>query len=512
MADFLSPLLALTAAEDVVLKVTISLLILVLGHLSVRALNTGIRSIWINKNNESRKEIEEKEETVQYLSYILDAGVILLTLLYLNAGLTSQISVELVNFLPKLLSVILVGILGFIAINLFTKVGTQFMKKVGVDSYFQELGFSGGTLGVVTGLIKGFLYLLVLQIALRQIGIGDTFINELVTASSWAAAALAAALIFWGFKDLFRNFAAGVYLQNSRLVRPGEEVRMGGENGEIRDISIFSTTVNTEEGYTLLQPNTAIMDSTLKFKRTKNDIETLEEIKSYFVADSPGNSGPAAAEMALDIFGHRNSQSQIEERQESYEGSSKEKMIESIEDLTNNNVKGAFIQAEKIKDLENELKAWFNDGALILPSFRKQQIFPDSEGGEYVLSVGIEENEILSIDPDPQTGGVYFIGTENFENAMEPEDNGYIVLAPKGTTAYWRIKNDLIYSDKNQYEEISKTLEARLTKILRQGRILEDVMPENVRDYIEDWRADRYASRLWQPTGEDDVDETSENN
>jgi small-conductance mechanosensitive channel len=512
MADFLSPILALTAAEDVVLKVTISLLILVLGHLGVRALNATVRSLWISKNNQSRKEIEEREETIQYLSYILDAGVILLTLLYLNAGITSQISVELVNFLPKLLSVILVGILGFIAINLFTKVGTEFMRKVGVESYFKEIGFSGGTLSLVTGLIKGFLYLLVLQIALRQIGIGDTFINELVTASSWAAAALAAALIFWGFKDLFRNFAAGVYLQNSRLVRPGEEVRMDGENGEIRDISVFSTTVNTEEGYTLLQPNTAIMDSALKFKRTKNDIETLEEIKSYFVADSPQDSGQASAEMALDIFGHRNSQSQIKERQKNYEGSEKAQMIQSIEDLTNNNVKGAFVQAEKIQDMENELKAWFNDGALVLPSFRKQQIFPDSEGGEYVLSVGIEEDEVLSIDPNPQTGGVYFIGAENFTNAMEPEDNGYIVLAPKGTTAYWRIKNDLIYSNKNQYEEISKTLEARLTKILRQGRILDDVMPENVRGYIEDWRADRYASRLWKPTGEEDVDEASEDN
>lgn len=499
MADVVNSLLAFTAVEDVVLKVMIALLILIGGHLGIKLLNAGIRKLWIKGRELTKHEIEDREETLQYLGYILDAGIIILSLLYLNAGLTAQISVEFASFLPRLLSVILIGLLGFIGINLFTRIGAEFLKAVGIENYFKEIGLSSSTLGLVTGLVKAFLYLLILQIALEQIGVGDTFINELVTASSWAAAFLIAGLIFYGFKDLIRNFAAGVYLQNSRLVRPGEEVRMEQETGEIRDISLFSTTVNTEAGYTVLKPNAAIMDSELRFKRAKNDIETLEDIKKYFLVDDGARSSAAAIELALDIFGYRNPKADIAEKADEIEGAEKARLIGAVEELTQKNVRGAFIEQLKIDGLENEFKAWFNNGALIIPSFHKPSIFPDAEQGEYVLAVGMEGDEVIAIDLGSRSSGVYFIDAEELQESMIDEDHGYIVLASKGTTAHWRIKNELIYSDKDDYEGLSKTLEARLTKILRQGRILTDVMPEAVTNYIEDWRTDRYASRLWKP-------------
>ncbi len=100
---------------------------------------------------------------------------------------------------------------------------------------------------------------------------------------------------------------------------------------------------------------------------------------------------------------------------------------------------------------------------------------------------------------------------------------GYIVLAPKGTTAHWRIKNDLIYADKSIYDELSKTLETRLRKIMRQGRILKNSTPNSMKKYLEKWSRedDQKLTRVWKPegfTGEkeklggENNDEASENN
>jgi hypothetical protein len=207
-------------------------------------------------------------------------------------------------------------------------------------------------------------------------------------------------------------------------------------------------------------------------------------------------------EMALDIFGYHVSQEKLAEKSETNDA-----LLENIEEKTNNEVKTGYVEREKITKLGDELKAWFNDGALVALTLDKQEVIPEGEG-RYVLGIGIEENEVLVIDPSKGSGGVYFVNQSSLIESMG-EDDGYSVLAPNGTTAHWRLKKGLLYSDKNYYEELSKTLEARLNKMIRQGRIMKPVMPSSVRSYVDDWRSGKYASRVWKPT--EGQDETSEN-
>ncbi len=516
MTGFFTQLFTPVTGEDAFVKVLGALTILVLGHLGVKLLDYVFKSIWINRRDElTRKDVEKRNETLQYFSYLLDAGLIILALLYLNTGLTTSATQEFVAFLPEFVSAMLIAVLGIIAINLSVKVGGELLRVIGVESYFREVGLSENALNVITGLVKGFLYLILLQIALTQMGIGNTFIDELVTASSWALAFLIAGLVFYGFKDLLRNFAAGIYLKNSRMVRPGEEVKLEEENGEIRDVSLFSTTLDTDSGYTLMTPNVDIMESNIRFKRTKTDIDTLEDIKKHFVAQHPSYCGPAAMEMALEIFGYRHDQDTIGEKSGTTreEGTDREELMEAVEELTDQEVKTAFIEYDKINDIGDEFKAWFDEGALIVPNFYKPAIFPEATTGHYVLSVAVEGNEILVVDPSKHTGtgGVYYIDADRLYDAMGDFDHkrGYIVAAPEGSTAHWRIKNGLVYSDKSYYDELSKTLEARLRKLLRQGGLLKNVMPSPIEKYLEDWRSGQRVTNLWKP-GEEDED--TENN
>lgn len=486
-------------------RLILTLLILVIGHLFVRLYKQGISKLVLEGREGNIKDVKEWKNKIQYSVYVLDAIVIGFALFYLNSSTTEGVVSELTSYLPEILSAILIAILGIIAINVFTKLTEDFLKTIGIRNYFRDAGLSANSLKAVSSLLKAFLYLVLLQLVLGELGIAESTINELVRASSWAVAFLVAGLLFYGFKDLFKNFAAGVYLKNSRLVRPGEEVRIGDESGEINQVSLFSTSVDTNSGYTVLTPNSKIADSDLKFKRTKNDLDTLDEISSYFVAQHPSYCGPASMEMALEIFGHRHSQDEIGEKANlsKESGVDEDDLMKAAEELTNSEIKTAWIQHDKISDLGDEYKAWFNDGALIVSNFFKPEIFPEATAGHFVLSVGAEDDEILNIDPSGTNGGVYYVNKETLYDAMGDfgHQRGYIVVAPKGTTAYWRIKNDLIYGDKTLYSELSKTLESRLKKILRKGRILKNATPESVDEYMQDWTADQKLTRVWKPEG-----------
>lgn len=503
MIEFLSPLLEFVGREQASVKITVTLLILVFGHLGVKATKIAARNFWIDGNEEiTKKQVMDRQEALKNGGYLLDAGIITAALIYLNNSFTNAFFSEVANFVPNLLSAALVGVLGIIGIRLLTKLTENFMKTIGTTSYLREVGFSSSAVKVIASLFKGFLYLVLLQLALAQLGIGNTFVRELVNASSWAAAFLVAGLLFYGFKDLFQNFAAGIYLKNSRFIRPGEEIQIGDEETEIRDISLFSTSLNTNSGKTVISPNSRVMDSDISFRRTKNDLDTLEEIKNYFVAEKPEDSGAATIQMALEVFGYRHEQPELKEKLG--ENPEPEDLIEAFEDLTEGDISAAFIEEEKITDTAAEFKTWFNDGALIIPKFDKDSLFSESEKSEYALSVGVEGREILMADPSSKKGGVYYIDREKLRNAMKSieDERGYIVIAPEGTTAQWRIKNDLLYSDKNYYDELSKTLEARLTKIMRRGRIMEEAMPEAVSSYLEKWQAQGDVTRLWSPNEE----------
>lgn len=487
------------------LRVLGALLILVFGHLFVKVLKLVFRKLWIRDSGEAtKKDIERREENIRLGGNILDGAFISAAILYLNAGISQSLFTDLVSMSPRILSALLIGILGVVLIRIVTRIFKDFLNTVGFSSYLREIGLSRSASNLIAASAKAVLYLALFQVVLAQLQIGYTFLSQLFNAATWAFAFLVAAIVFYSLKDLFQNVAAGFYLKNSHLVRPGEEVKIDGETGEIKEVSLFSTSVNTDSGYTLLTPNSRLMDSPLRMKRTQSDLETLEDITSYFVAQDPSYCGPASAEMALEIFGYRYDQHRIGEKSDIDDnGVEEEDLMEAVEELTNRDVRTAWVGYDNITDLEDEYKSWFNDGALIISNFYKPEIFPDATTGHFVLSIGVEGEEILNLDPSGTNGGVYYVHKDTLEDAMAEfgHKRGYIVLAPKGTTAYWRIKNNLIYADKSLYDELSKTLESRLRKIMRKGRILKNSTPEPMEEYVEKWASEEKLSRLWRPEG-----------
>lgn len=518
MVEFLTPLIDFIGREQATVQIMVTLSILIIGHLGAKFVKTVGRRLWVAEAEITKKELIRRQEALQYTGYIIDASAISVALLYLNTGITREIVQRTAEFAPRLLSAMLIAVLGLLVIQIVTRLGENFLRTMGIQNYLREIGVSHNGVRVISGFFKAFLYLILLQISLDQLGVGDSFVRELITASSWAAAFLIAGLMLYGFKDLIENFAAGIYLKSSRLVKPGEKVYLDDDSGEIRSVDLFSTEIGTGGGYNLVTQNKNIMDADLKFKRSKGDLDTLEDIKKYFTAQDPSYCGPASAEMALNIFGYRFNQNEIGAMAgtEKGVGTMPEDIIEVVEELTDEEVKGAYIEYDKVTDLSDEFKTWFNDGALIIPNFAKPVLFPQANTAHYSLCVAVEGDELLIVDPSADTvsGGVYYADSSEMLEAMgefEGRTRGYVVLAPEDTTAYWRINEGLIYSDENLYDHINKNMELQLRRILRQGRILKNVLPDQLEDYLEKWEKDEKVGRVWKPEEGGEEDEDTDN-
>jgi small-conductance mechanosensitive channel len=475
--------------ESPLVKVLGTVVILTLGHLLTRLYKRAAEKFIIERNEGlSAKKIKEIESKIQYTVYVLNAGVIAVALVFLNSQISKEIFEGTVQGIPHVISVILILVLGIIAVNIFTRLASDFISTLGFKNYIRNAGVGREIIELGELALKVVLYLLIIQFIFTQANFAESTVEEFITAASWASVLLAAGLFFYGFKDLFQNLAAGLYLKNSRAVKPGEKVKLEDQTGEIERISVFSTEIDTKDGYSMTVQNQQLMDSKFKFKKGKSDVETLEDIASFFAAGRDESRGLSSIEIALDILGHNINEESLEVSEDSEE----EDLQEVIDDETEGEIRTAWIDDEKSKNIVDEAKTWFNDEGLVIARIDRSSVLPSAEGVSYMMIAGVEDSDILLVDPS-NPSRVYYAGEESVNEGLK----GYLVLTPQDTRASWRIKNDLIYSSLDFYDDLSKNLENRLRKILRQGSIMESSQPKHLSNYIEDWKSAEKASGVW---------------
>ncbi len=453
---------------------------------------------------------------------VVEYAVVVLTLvtatIYINASAVGQLSRRIVGYAPRVITAALLFILGIILVKGVIALIRGFIENLNVKRQARTVGVSPKVLdGFLTG-IKLFLYFVVLEIAIIQLGVSTHIIDTTVTAASYGIVLLLVLLGFFGFKDLIQNYAAGIYLRGSDVLKPGKRIKLDDETGEIRETSTFSTTINTDSGYFLLSPNKNLMDREILFKRVAADVDTLAEITEYFVSEQSEYRGAAAGEMALTMFGFDATQGDISEELDDTHPTPDE-LGTVLESMAGGELRYGFVEGGKITELGTEAKVWLDNEALLIPYLDKEVLFPGSETERYVLVVAVEGDELLVVDPETNgAGGVYYVEASEMQNAITATDGGgYIVLAPRGTTSFWRIKNELVYANLSLYRQLSKNLEVQLSKILRQGDVLKQVVPNVVEDFMEGWRAEETGdavTTMWQPNGNGtgEEDEPSDDN
>ena len=492
--------------DPVLLRLILVVLILVLGFslsrifskLVFRIKTKGIKSV----NN--GVVAMDQFMSVRVIRFLTIFSTVTIALLLLQVNLFDDFFVDFYVWLPKLISLALLVLLSFLIVNFIEKVLLFFSENTGLTEYLVETDKTG-ILEFIIFIIKFLLYIISLVTIMSIFNINILSIYKLLTSFGIGVFLLLLGFLFIALKDVVANAGAGMILSFSTNIKLGKIIKLGDDEGEIRKISKLSVSILTNKGEMIRIPNKILLNEKTYFKKTRSDIFTLEQLQKYFVSQKPSYCGPSSAAIALSIFGYDFTQEEIGAlaKTEVGKGTHPVELGKVVERLTDKKVLTLWIDFDKITDVKHEIASWLQQDALVMVDYKKSFVFPEAKKAHYSLCVAVQADELLLIDPSPNTGGVYYVNVHTIARGMDTYSKliggkrGYLVYAPKGSTAYYRIKNGLFYSDKTLYEDITKKLEKELDKILTNSKIIENILPPKLRKYMKKKEKEEKVIRLW---------------
>jgi small-conductance mechanosensitive channel len=134
-----------------------------------------------------------------------------------------------------------------------------------VGSYLQnelpKRGIIGGK--TIALAMTGILYAIVLTVAVTQLGIGETILNNVITALVWGmAAALAIGFgvgLAYGLKEAIPSFIKGNTTIQPTL-KKGQRISYKEHTGTVQEVGAFSVILKDEQGRTIVVPTKNLMD------------------------------------------------------------------------------------------------------------------------------------------------------------------------------------------------------------------------------------------------------------
>lgn len=496
---------------------TTTSLLVVLGIGLAGFLTAKIGSSVLIEFSKNKETISARHvRTIKIFRYLVSITAIIAALVYMGVDIGHGIVIadflsKTYSLLPSILLAMLFIVLALAIINTIV----FFLKKVFDISGVTEIMSEQNKEPLLNGMMIAARIALYFFSVLFLMNLFGMDISKITNAIGWllyAIAGLALLYVFFGTRVFVENFIASIYLKASNSFKLGQKIKIDGMEGSIRSISNQGVTIKPESGYATFIPNREFVKKEISFRNIETDLDTLESIKSYYVEQKPSYCGPACASMALKIFGYNEPQSKIGELANTEigtnakgAGTKPDVLIDVVQKLTSNKVKGAWVNVEKITDLKSEARLWLNQGALLIVDYKKSFLFPEAKKAHYAVCVAVEGDELVILDPSGKKGGVYLADAEKLYRGMDTfseylqSKRGYIVLAPEGTTAYYRIEEGLIYSDPNLYEELSNKLKTELYRLTEKTELLETVLPLRVKNFIRKWREKDKIARLWKP-------------
>ncbi|HLC36577.1 MAG TPA: C39 family peptidase [archaeon] len=493
------------ASGTVLTNIGLAVLAIVLGILIGRILKLAFIAINNRFNFVNRSAVTAFTNLLE-LFFLVTFTV--LALGYVGVNQATIILENLLSLIPPLLSLILILFLGLIFINLFVDLIIGLFFRLGFGNYLSNIGLTNRFISNSSIVLKIFLFLIVLISSLNFVGLNIPSVELVITSVIVVFVLIAGGMTYYVFKDPMANFLLGIYIEKN-LFKAGQRTRIGNFSGEILSITSHGVLIKLDSGSNILIPNKEVLSKHIYFQRANTDLSRLENIRANYVTQLRSYCGPASAAMMLNFYGFDKATQEIlgnlsETKQPG--GVKPNKLIEAVKQFTEGNVIGAKINFEKIYNLKEEAKNWLSEGAMLIMWFKKPVLFPEksSKSGHYVLCVGIEGDELIIMDPSPQTSGVFLIDYRLMEEAMadyhDDRSRGYLVFGKKGTSSYWRIKEGLLYNEISAYKNLSKTFERYLTKLLRKRSTIHELLSEPVFEKMR--KEKKGVKKIWDPEKE----------
>jgi small conductance mechanosensitive channel len=159
---------------------------------------------------------------------------------------TVQFENWIFTFGPKLISALLVFVIGLYLINWISKLTTKSLHKKNVDVSLQSF---------LASMVSVGLKILLLITVAGMLGIQTTSFVAVV-----GALGLAVGLALQGS---LANFAGGVLILVFKPFKAGDLIESGGQTGHVQEIQIFNTILLTPENKTVILANGAVSNNTI---------------------------------------------------------------------------------------------------------------------------------------------------------------------------------------------------------------------------------------------------------
>jgi hypothetical protein len=443
--------------------------------------------------------------------YVINIITLVLALSVLKIRIEIDTLLELYDFAPTILSVVLLFILVILLVQFIFFTVTKFLRRSGIRKLMKDYE-KEYLLDTFLDLLKIILYVIFVLIALKILGINISAVTSFLTFILYPILIFILLLLFIALKDFIKNMAVGFYFKYSQFFKAGEYVKFNGDELKVHDIQNQGLVMKAKDGYRLFKPYKEFFDKGFYYKKVENKLDTLEKIKEHYIAQNASYCGPASVSMILKIFGYEVSQKRIGKlagtivpKDGEFGGTRPWDLIKVVDKVTKGKVIGGWIDIDHISNLKDELKGWLDEGALPVVDYKKSFLFPSAKKAHYSICLEVNGDELLLVDPSSRTGGVYYAdykrvyqGMDTFSELLKAK-RGYFVLARDGTGAYQRIKDGLIYSDPDFYNSLNNKFIRQLKRIKGKTANLDVILPKEVKDFLTEFKEKDKISRIWKP-------------
>ncbi len=152
----------------------------------------------------------------------------------------------IIDYSPKVITALVILIVGLFLISLVTKLTKRIMKKRGVDETLQKF---------LNNLLGWALKILLFVTVISNLGVATTSFAAII-----GAAGLAIGLALQGSLS---NFAGGALIMIFKPFKVGDLIEAQGELGVVKEIQIFTTQINTPTNKLVIIPNGALSNGNI---------------------------------------------------------------------------------------------------------------------------------------------------------------------------------------------------------------------------------------------------------
>ena len=118
------------------------------------------------------------------------------------------------------------------------------------------------------GFVQYFVYFITVIMALNQLNVTTTVLSMV----GGAVIILIVVSIILAIKDFIPNVFAGFYIYRNKFIKVGEIIKVKGMEGEVKEVNLFETRIETISGDTIYIPNSALTKTEeVKIKSEKID-------------------------------------------------------------------------------------------------------------------------------------------------------------------------------------------------------------------------------------------------